>query len=279
MICQELDQFLYPYLDGEFDATERLDVETHLAGCASCAARVAQESHVQSSLKQRMKGALRPAPASLKASVLKGIHEEQKKLQLASWGRIGAAAMLATAASLAYLHLRPTQDPRDPFLEDAALRHSRRLPYEVQAASPAQLEAWFEGKLNYRVPVPKLTHATLAGARLSNVRDREAAYIGYQASLPPNSEPRRVGVFVFDDSNQELRASAWPAVDVREVRGYHVATWRAGGMVYELVTDLEEPELRGLLAPSAPLAQPALPSVRPLLHPTTPQVVPASLHP
>jgi hypothetical protein len=32
------------------------------------------------------------------------------------------------------------------------------------------------------------------------------------------------------------------------VRGFTVASWRSGGLVYELVADVDEPELRRMLA-------------------------------
>jgi anti-sigma factor RsiW len=279
MTCEELDSFLHPYLDGEFDAAERLAVEAHLSSCPPCAQRVASERHFLLSLKERLKGAATATPATLRSSIQEQIRTEQRRLTLASWGRWGAGALAAAAAFALYLHLRPSAHER--LLEDAALRHAKRLPYEVQAASAAQVEAWFDGKLDYRVSVPNLPNATLTGARLSNVRERDAAYIGYQASLPSVAQPRRLSLFVLEDADDEPFAADWPDVEVRRVRGYQVATWRSAGMLYELVSDLDEPEFRRLLLRPAlqvpgqpPQAAPGLISGQeaPAL-----QVVPASL--
>lgn len=271
MICHELDQRLYPYLDGEYAPPERLDVEAHLTACADCSGRVASERHIQATLQARIEETAASAPESLRAALLANLKLADRHVQRASWLRWGATALLAAAAGVSYFSLRP--DPRDRFMDDAALRYSRRLPYEVEGGNPAAVEAWFDGKLDYRVPVPRLSHATLAGARLSNLKEREAAYIGYQAAGLSDAALRRVGVFVMDDSAEELSTTRWPDVQVREARGYRVASWRSGGMVYELVSDLDEPSIRRLLSaePPAFAHEPAF------IPPQATQVVPASL--
>ena len=58
-----------------------------------------------------------------------------------------------------------------------------------------------------------------------------------------------MGLFVLDDSAGEIPSiRTWPQVSVRPVRGFTVASWRSGGLVYELVSDVDEPELRRMLA-------------------------------
>ena len=276
MKCQELDQFLYPYLDGEFDGPEREHLESHLADCAACAERVEVEAAFQSAIRERSRpppGAM-IAPASLRSAVTLGLRKEGRREQMFSWMRWSAAAMVAATVGTTYLHYR--QSPRDRLIEDAALRHARRLPSEVQGLSHDALEAWFDGKLAYRVPVPRLAHAQIRGGRLSNVTDRDAAYIVYEAQDPGTQEPRRVSVFVLDDSDEAVTASPWPRVEFREVHGYRVATWRNGPIAYELVTDLDEEAVRRLLATDIEPPPQALAKVNPAI---AGQVIPASLHP
>src|SRR5260370_522973 len=52
MDCQELEQFLYPYLDGEFELAERSEIERHLEHCSPCAERFTSEPQLQSVLPQ-----------------------------------------------------------------------------------------------------------------------------------------------------------------------------------------------------------------------------------
>ena len=132
------------------------------------------------------------------------------------------------------------------------MRFQRRLPLEVTMHRHEQVEQWFDDKLDWRVPVPRLPNALLTGARLSNVREHEAALIMYEAPAQGSSPARRMGLFVMDDARQTLPARAWPDVQVHEVRGYNVASWRTGDLVYELVSDLDAEELRNMLTAARP---------------------------
>jgi anti-sigma factor RsiW len=168
-----------------------------------------------------------------------------------SWARWGTAALVAAAASASWVVLRPGH--REQLLEEATMRFQRRLPFEVTQASHADVEQWFGDKLSYRVPVPQLPGATILGARLSNVREHEAAYIAYEIPASGNApRERRMGLFVLEDSAGEIPSiRPWPQVTVRPVRGFTVASWRAGGLVYELVSDVDEPEMRRMLTEMA----------------------------
>jgi hypothetical protein len=111
------------------------------------------------------------------------------------------------------------------------------------------MEAWFHGKLDHRVSVPRLPNATLSGARISNVTDRPAAYISYERNTDEKGAPaKRIGLFIFDDTHREVEAPPLPSVQVGSSLGYNVAVWREGEIVYELVTDLDETDIRRMLA-------------------------------
>jgi hypothetical protein len=176
-----------------------------------------------------------------------GIRRENRRVQMLSWARWGSMALVAATASAVWLELRPGH--REQILEDAALRYQRRLPYEVTQASLADVERWFGDKMSRRVPLPHLAGATIAGARLSNLREHDAAYVVYQLpTSEPRGEDRTLGLFVLDDPEREIPSTAaWPQVGVRTVRGFSVASWRSGGLVYELVSDMDESELRRTL--------------------------------
>jgi hypothetical protein len=122
---------------------------------------------------------------------------------------------------------------------------------EIHSTTPEGVEAWFGGKLLHRVPVPRFPNTVLAGARLSNVTDKEAAYISYETDTPGNAR-RRMGLFVFHDGAERVKARPLPAVQVANTHGYNVAVWREGEIVYELVTDLDEHDIRRMLGQRAP---------------------------
>jgi anti-sigma factor (TIGR02949 family) len=255
MTCQELDSFLYPYLDGEFQPDERLEVEAHLSTCAACAQRVHSEAQVQQALRRAARhavGASR-APDALRAGIQGGLRQEVRRAQHAVWLRAGCVVLAMATAGGAWVSLRPEAQQR--FVDDAARRHAKRLPVEIADATPESVEAWFGGKLDHRVSVPRLPNTTLSGARISNVTDRPAAYISYEATpTSADAPPRRIGLFVFDDAEGEIKANELASAEVGSSHGYNVAVWRDREIVYELVTDLDESDIRKMLADKAAAA-------------------------
>jgi mycothiol system anti-sigma-R factor len=250
MTCVDLDSVVYPYLDGELEEGDRKDFEDHLGGCASCARRVGAEAAFHGALRRSVRVQRAPAPEALRAMLQAGIHRETRRVQFVSWARWGGAALLAAATSAAWLELRPA--PPDWMGAEAAVRFQRRLPLEVTVQRHEQVEQWFDDKLDWRVAVPRLPNTQLTGARLSNVGEHEAAFISYEAPSPGGSPPHRMGLFVMDDARQALPARPWPDVQVHEVRGFTVASWRTGDLVYELVSDLQADELRNMLTAARP---------------------------
>ncbi|HVP60206.1 MAG TPA: zf-HC2 domain-containing protein [Myxococcaceae bacterium] len=260
MTCSDLDRLIYPYLDGELDETERGYLEGHAAGCAGCRGRLSREAAFQGALRRSVQLRTRaPAPEALRAMLRAAIRKENRRVQMLSWARWGSLALAAAAAGVFYVEQRPGH--REQLLEDAALRYQRRLPYELTTASRADVERWFGDQMSTRVPLPHLPGATIAGARLSNLREHDAAYVVYQ--LPASEqrgEDRRLGLFVLDDPEWEIPSvAAWPQVGVRSVRGFSVASWRSGGLVYELVSDMDEADLRRTVHEMDPSAAPSPP--------------------
>ncbi|HYR56350.1 MAG TPA: transmembrane regulator PrtR, partial [Myxococcaceae bacterium] len=93
----------------------------------------------------------------------------------------------------------------------------------------------------------------------------------------------RIGLFVFRDSDGEVEATPLPSVELDTSHGYNVAIWRDHEIVYELVSDLEETDIRQMLSDrSAPRRRAVVSDPRPAsaTSPPVPQpglVQPASL--
>ncbi len=277
MTCPEFETFLYPYLDGEFGPAERADVEKHLAGCGACAARLHSERAVHDAIRGKVRGLSDspPAPEALRERIRGGLRAERRRETTAQWSRYAAAAaVVAVAGSSAYWYARPHS--RQRYVDDAAARHAKRYPLEIRQPSAGEIQDWFVGKLDHRVPVPVFPNAQLAGARLANVQDKQAAYIAYDAVTPPGATPRRIGLFVYDDKAGDADFTAVP--EVGSSHGYNVVSWREGEVVYQLVNDLDESDIRQMLAAERqrpPAEAPAGP-MNPL--PTLPGVQPAAFH-
>ncbi len=85
-LCREN---LSAYLDGELTPKERLELETHLAGCADCRAELGQLKAVSGAVKAH---AMEPVPPALKRAVL-----EKKSV---SFGWLKPALALSAAAAV-----------------------------------------------------------------------------------------------------------------------------------------------------------------------------------
>lgn len=282
MDCREIDTFLYPFLDGELESGERFEIENHLSGCPSCLARIEAEQRLKDVVRDRA-AVVAQAPAALRERVFSGVRAEQRKERAQHWLKISAAALVVCAAGSGVAWVR-SSGLRERYTEDAALGHARKLPVEVRQDTNEAVEAWFDGKLDYHVEVPRLANARVTGARISNVSDKPAAYISYETAAKDGRQ-RRVGVFVMDDAENALSAEDWPDVRVTQSHGYNVATWRNGEIVYELVTDLRAGEIQKMLAMPSPFPSlqrplPQLPvaGVQPPASPVI-DLRPVSLHP
>lgn len=256
MNCHELELQLMPYLDGELGPDDRVGIEAHLAGCPSCAHRVEVDRHNISLVRALVHEGSPAAPLRLRESVFDGVHREEAMARRVRLLRLGAAAAgVALAVVVANQQYRLHQ--LRLYEQDAAMRHARQFPLEIRQPRAEAIEAWFGGKLDHPVTVPQFPNATAAGARLLQVRDKPAAYIRYDARRP-------LGLFVYGDDH-DVDVGSKP--EVATSHGYNVVSWREGDVVYQLVTDLDEEDVRALIAPQRTASQTAshsesIPSVR-----------------
>jgi anti-sigma factor RsiW len=246
MDCRDLDSLLPAYLDGELLAEDRGGLEGHLAGCSPCGRKAEVARHNHASLRNAARSSPALAPQALRERVARALRAERTRLARRRALRYStAAAGLLMMLGLAQQQWRAHQ--RRLHLEDAAQRHARNYPLEIQQPSNQKLEAWFGGKLDHRVTVPHFANATATGARLLNVREKPAAYIRYDAT--PSGQ---LGLFVFGDQARDLDLGTRPEASVMTTLGYNVVSWRDGDVVYELVTDLDEHDIRELLPTQVP---------------------------
>ena len=114
----------------------------------------------------------------------------------------------------------------------------------LYAAQP-RVRTWFRGKVAFPVRAPRFQQvpaAQLVGARLSNLRDHDAAYLVYEIN------GSKVSVFVFDPTGVELgegdgelyRMVAGRRVFLDERGPYNVALFSDRGVGYAITGDVDE---------------------------------------
>jgi anti-sigma factor RsiW len=256
MNCSECESYLTPYVDEELIEEASSGVEKHIAECPSCSKRVLVLKQNLGQIRTAARSAAIVAPPELRERVFARLRGEERRRKTREWIGVGAAAagvvMVAAGAHQEYRTWKFRQ-----YEQDAARRHSRMFPLEIEQAQAGAIEDWFGGKLDHHVSVPAFPDATARGARILQVRDKPAAYIRYAGAHP-------FGLFVYNDEDHDADVGNEPTIGVE--LGYTVLTWREGDLVYQLVGNYDAAQLGALAsqirrhgAPNFARAGPPLP--------------------
>jgi anti-sigma factor RsiW len=253
--CRELESFLPAYVDGEFDAYERAEVETHLASCAACQHAV----RVQAAIKDAVRRAAPAiAPIELRHSVQLALQEEE--LPGSRWETVlrnprtvglAAAAVGAAVWFLAGGLSHPLWPARHAgMLDDSVAIHARSLPLDYAANDVSAVQQWLQSRLDFAARVPRFRQGpALQGVRLSHLHSRPAAVLSYSV---PQADGHRVSLFIVDDPDDgdppgTVRRVADRQVWLSRSRGYNVVSWRNNEIVYQLISDLDERDVLQLV--------------------------------
>ena len=252
--CREIESFLPAYVDGEFDAYERAEVESHLADCAACQ----QAVRIQAALKDAVKRAAPAvAPIELRHSVQLALRDED--LPGSRWDGVlrnpravglAAAAVGAAVWFLAGGMSHPLFTRHSGLVDDTVAMHMRGLPLDYAATDVGSVQQWLQGHLDFAARVPRFRQGpALQGVRLSQLHSRPAAVLSYSG---PQADGRRVSLFILDDPDDAdppgtVRRIADRQVWLSRSRGYNVVSWRNGEIVYQLISDLDERDVLQLV--------------------------------
>lgn len=257
--CREYVGLLGSYLDGELDAPWMIEVETHVASCASCKEQTELLRATKVSLKRTMR---RPAPEGLRNRVQIAMLAEAARAEVreAQAERGGAKVFtwrsmvpLATAAAIALAYgatksngsRTPEQTAGfgDDLLQELIAEHAQPLPPE--ATDPKAVRG-LEQYVGFPVRPGSFERAgaKLVGGRILPVRSTRAAMLQYV--VMNGDEPRRVSVVVYDPSKITVnaadlapRAVGTARVQVGQAKGYSVAVMQRGGVGYAVATDMD----------------------------------------
>jgi len=283
MNCALVSRYLDAYVDQELDPGTQLEVERHIDVCADCQEQVAfgraMKEHVRSAVSEVH------APVGLAERIRGSLDEAEREAQPAPLVRIapmrlrhaiplaGAAAVLMVASFALSSSQGPTAQPspdptrRDaipsppplsavsaaaavPIFEDVVRVHASDLPADVGGTQPQEVTRWFRNKVSFPVRPARFERqdARLLGARLSNVREQQAAALYYDVG------GNRVTVVVFgqtrgplDDGLRRTRLMG-REVRYRQVHGYTVPVREQEGLTYAFTGDLDRQSLLRLAA-------------------------------
>lgn len=240
--CNEVDQVVDAFVDGEFAAEDRTAMEQHLVGCMGCARRLRSHAAIKAAVKEALP---RPdVPAALAGRVRSALSKEVEQSPGARARRLMWVALPAAAAAFV-IGVASTYQGSCPVTEEAIATY-RKMPVEV-VGSDAEVRDWFSNKVDFAVRPPRLPQAALVGGRLAHVGGRQAAYLVY------NVGGDKVGVFLFDPRDLPIEGARHARVGGREIyldaqRGYHVAAFRDQDLGYVFTSDIDENRMLELVS-------------------------------
>lgn len=241
MNCEDAQNWIDGYLDGELDLVSNLEIEDHIQDCVLCAQDYTNHRVLRNGIQT---GSLYfKAPVDLQRriqlSLRKAAKAEASRRLLPKWWFNIAAPMAAAAVMVLALvpFLRgPSAD--DLLAREVVSSHVRSLMASHLADVPSSdqhtVKPWFAGKVNFSPPVEDLAKQgfSLIGGRLDYVDNRPVALI-YQR------QKHFINLFI------------WPAGSDSDVRtktasrqGYNLAYWTKSGMTYWAASDLNNAELQ-----------------------------------
>jgi anti-sigma factor RsiW len=237
MNCEEAGILMHALVDGELDAGHARELETHIAACASCAARL-REVH---ELRRMMTPAsLRyKAPADLRARIEGKLPAQSAASSRRSVikGFAGGAALSAIAASGVLMMVMRADDDRR-VLGEVVSAHLRSLQgqhlIDVESTDQHTVKPWFNGRLDVAPPVADLTAQgfTLLGGRLDYVDAKPVAAIVYRRRV------HVINLFCAPAPGSGRRGAT-----MESLHGFNVRRWRENGLNLWAVSDINADEL------------------------------------
>jgi anti-sigma factor RsiW len=256
--CDSIDTLAMTYLDGELADEELRDFELHLLGCPGCRERLDAEQAELGELRRRL--APPPAPDLLRARIARALDDEDRttsraqwRARLRSWALPGSASLAAAAALVVFVAVRPASDG-GPVTRTAVRQHMRNAPLEVTGAATTP---WIREHYNPDVEPPRFanSHVRVAGARLTDVMDREGLQIFYEVTSDRGQRYALRNV-VFDARGIELPGEPMVIggreIKVDQYRGFHSVSFRdVDGRAYVFTSaDLSRDQLVELVVNS-----------------------------
>jgi anti-sigma factor RsiW len=240
--CQETQDLLHGYLDGELDLVRTLEIERHLQGCASCALVYTQQRDLRSVI--RSSALHYPPPAHLERHVRAAIrhaHAAETGSRTWSWGWLGLGGALAAAAIMLWIAMPGLNGltPTDQLVQELIAGHVRSLMADhltdVRSSDTHTVKPWFEGKLDFSPPVIDVT-------------DQGFALLGGRLDYLVN---RPVAVLIYRRRQHVINLFIWPAeipvsIEKRALgrQGYQLVPWHTSEMTYWAVSNLNLRELQ-----------------------------------
>ena len=238
--CDHDPLMIHALIDHELDSVNAAQIEARIAACADCAAERARLL----ALRGALGGARVAAPDRLRrrlATSLRSIERESPRRASTSgrrpWTWMGGGAGLAIAAGAVGLMIAIPWRDDQALTRDLVADHVRSLQVthltDVATSDQHVVKPWFNGKLDFSPPVIELKDQgfPLVGGRLDYLNHRTVAAIVYRRGR------HTINLFIWPDGGADGSDAT------RSADGYTLRHWRAAGMTFWAVSDVNPADL------------------------------------
>jgi mycothiol system anti-sigma-R factor len=240
--CDQTQNQLHGYLDGELDAISAANFEKHLETCPDCKQTLAAEEALHQSIQKA--GLYERAPESLRVSIL-GKSETRAEVKLFPaprvfpWRWLAIAAVFLLAVLVGWQKLQRLRGLQEAQLIAASLvdAHLRSLQpghlTDVESTDQHTVKPWFNGRIDFAPPVRDFANDgfPLLGGRLDVAGGRTVAALVYAR--------RKHIINVFVEKAQP--ETYWTGAG--EAQGYHWLAWQQNGFSFCAVSDVTPMDL------------------------------------
>jgi anti-sigma factor RsiW len=245
MACQEWQNQLDSYLDGELSSDAMRSLDAHLRTCPACTADALARVQFKRSIKTAAGSRFAPN-AEFRAKIQKSIAAKPRWNWNFGWKLATASLALILFAGAVTAYVSRQNLERQQFYTELADLHVATLgsanPVDVISTDRHTVKPWFQGKIPFSFNLPELqgTDFTLLGGRVAYVGQSSGAHLIYQI------RKHEISVFILpvggsvplftDDSNVERRQT------------FNVQDWTQGGLRYVVFGDAAAEDIQKLSA-------------------------------
>jgi mycothiol system anti-sigma-R factor len=242
--CEQTQNQLHGYFDGELDALSAANFEKHLETCAECKTTLAAEEALRQSVRQA--ALYERAPESLRNKLLaKAPLPAVRSFPTARVSPVrwfAVAAVLLFAVFIGWRQIQFVRTPNGAQLMAASLvdAHLRSLQpghlTDIESTDQHTVKPWFDGRVDFAPPVRDFANDgfPLLGGRLDVAGGRTLAALVYAR--------RKHVINVFVEKSQP--ENYWNGAG--ESQGYHWLAWEKNGLSFCAVSDVAAPDLAQL---------------------------------
>ena len=254
MICSEVREYVFAFLDNELDAPLSIDLQLHLEHCPVCAREVEIERTIREELTCVLEAQC-PAKPLDRPSLRRVIKRDEvlgflhRSLSRRAFWVPCAAAVFVVVVGVHFVVQKMIVAPDhlgfvDLVVGDFAHFLKEGRPIQFASDNTQAISDWLLHKTALEVVVPRAKgpHCHLIGARKCEIEGQAAAFVMYEMRGVP------ISLVAIKGRNDELEEMEQIEHDGRihwvdTCGGFSVVAYRQDNLVYAMVSKLNQQEL------------------------------------